>query len=798
MPRCRLKTLKSFLLGLSPGIVIGVSALLLVLALHLSSVADNFLTQNYAAHQKTRAILKINLIFQRGFAQALAAIPAKDRELLDDSLDLIEASIGYAGTSQYIPAENETKLNGTIRDVQALLEEAFADQHFRQGEARSSLLEANAKAAEIFSLLSAEDAQNWTRTKASSAILDRQFTRARYYMAFWTTFMVLVSVIVVSVLRARKKARMDLQRANASLERRVEERTSELSAAYQILQEKSRQLQTIINAIPAPIYYQNEQGIYLGCNEAFEKFIGLPLKRIVGRTAYDIAPKDLADLYYRADQALLRRGGIQVYESSVVYADETRHDVLFHKATFRTGGETGGLVGTLVDITERKAAEREVEQLAYFDSLTGLPNRTLLARRLEEQLARSDRDGTMVGVLFLDQQHFKNINQTLGYATGNRILQAIGERMTECAPAGETVARVGGVKFAMSLCGLADEHQAARVAERVLRSLARPVETEGRSLYCTGSVGIALSSVAGDNVESLLANAEAAMYQARDQGKNNYRFYSSEMSNQAMERLELETSLRRALERNEFSLHYQPQVDLASGRLIGVETLLRWRNPSHGMISPAKFVPILEDTGLIQSVGAWVLETACRQNKAWQEEGYEPIRVSVNLSGLQLKQPGICDMVAEVLKKTDLAPRWLELELTETIMMENTEENIHTLNGFKALGVHLSIDDFGTGYSSLGYLKRFPIDELKIDRSFVRDILTNPDDAAIAEAIIAMAHSLGLKVVAEGVETMEQLEFLKARRCDQSQGYLFGRPMVAAEILPFLRPLPATESAASR
>jgi diguanylate cyclase (GGDEF)-like protein len=421
--------------------------------------------------------------------------------------------------------------------------------------------------------------------------------------------------------------------------------------------------------------------------------------------------------------------------------------------------------------------KRRLAQLVNYDALTGLPNRTLLHDRLSQALAQAQRNRRVVGVVFLDLDHFKIINNTLGHATGDRLLKAVAERLAGCVCQGDTVARPGGDEFTLMLPEVEDTQAVAGVAQRVLDTLAAPFELDGREVFVAASLGIALSPFDGDDAETLLKNADTATYQAKKHGRNNYQFYSAEMNVKAFERLALETSLRRALEREELLVHYQPQVDLSTGRVVGTEVLVRWQHPHLGLVSPTRFIPLAEETGLIAPIGEWVLRTACAQNKSWQQAGYAPLCVAVNLSVRQFKQANLVQTVERVIRETGLDPRYLELELTESIFMQNAKATIQTLRELKEMGVKLSIDDFGTGYSSLSYLQRFPIDALKIDQSFVRDITTDPSDAAIGQAIISMAHSLRLKVVAEGVETEEQLAFLQRDRCDQMQGYYFSRPL---------------------
>ena len=439
------------------------------------------------------------------------------------------------------------------------------------------------------------------------------------------------------------------------------------------------------------------------------------------------------------------------------------------------------------DITQHKQVEEMANRLAYFDLLTELPNLTLLKDRLERALGRAQHRNATGAVLFLDLDRFTRINDSLGHATGDQLLKTVADRLKECVEVDDTVARLGGDEFAIILSAVPKPEDAAAVAQRILERLAAPVELAGQTISRTVSIGITLFPEDGDEVSSLLRNADMAMYQAKEQGRNNFQFYRSEQQAKAVEKLALETLLRHALPRDELFLHYQPQVETASKRLLGMEALLRWQPAGREPISPGKFIPLAEETGLIIPIGDWVLQQACVQNKAWQEAGLPPLRVAVNVSGIQFKQPDFVAKVEAILAATGLAPHYLELELTESIIMRNVEQTRQTLQGLKRLGVHLAVDDFGTGYSSLNYLKNFPIDRLKIDQSFVRDISRNPNDAAITTAIIAMGHSLGIKVIAEGVETEEQLDFLRRHQCDEIQGYYFGWPMSKDDASMFLQ-----------
>jgi len=453
------------------------------------------------------------------------------------------------------------------------------------------------------------------------------------------------------------------------------------------------------------------------------------------------------------------------------------------------------------DTRERAAYEARLLHQATHDALTGLPNVTLLRDRLGQALAVAQRHLRGLAVLFLDLDHFKNVNDSLGHACGDALLVDIGRRLAGSLRESDTVARQGGDEFVILLADLSEESQTAMIVEKLLAALAAPCHVGGRDLHVTASIGIAVFPRDGESAETLLRKADTALYRAKEVGRNNFQFHTAAMNALAQERMEIEQHLRNALAAGEFSLLYQPQVDLQSGELRGLEALLRWHNPLLGEVPPTRFIPIAEEIGLIGEIGHWVLREACRQNRAWQAAGLACRRVAVNVSACQFAQCDFAARVAGVLDECGIAPHWLELEITESVLMRDAEAAGATLRELKALGICIAIDDFGTGYSSLAYLKRFPIDALKIDRSFVRDITSDPDDAAIARTVISMAHDLRLAVVAEGVETAAQLAFLRGRQCDIVQGYYFSRPLPAGEVAVLLAgegpPFVAAEAAAA-
>ena len=455
----------------------------------------------------------------------------------------------------------------------------------------------------------------------------------------------------------------------------------------------------------------------------------------------------------------------------------------------------------LNDISVRRRDQARMVALANFDALTGLSNRTVFQQRLQRSLVHAQRFNEGLAVLVLDLDRFKNVNDTLGHDAGDRVLQAVAERLKESLREADSVARLGGDEFAVLIEKVTELRLVGSIARKLLKAIAEVIMLGDQEYQITASIGISAYPADGSDVITLLKNADIAMYRAKEQGKNKSQFYAAEMNAYSMARLSLETGLRHALERGEFLLHYQPKVDIASGRITGMEALVRWLRPeadrrkctadrrecTSRMVSPAEFIPLAEETGLIEQIGAWVLRAACERNRAWQRQGMPPLRIAVNLSARQFVQANLVSDVARVLDASGLAPGLLELEITESMVMDNPEQALKTLRQLKSMGIALAIDDFGTGYSSLGYLKRFPIDNIKIDRSFIKDIPRNSDDATITRTIIDMTHNLRLKAVAEGVETAAQLDFLREHGCDEMQGYYFSQPLAEDAFLALVQ-----------
>jgi diguanylate cyclase (GGDEF)-like protein/PAS domain S-box-containing protein len=443
--------------------------------------------------------------------------------------------------------------------------------------------------------------------------------------------------------------------------------------------------------------------------------------------------------------------------------------------------------GTLIDITERKVAEERVQSLAYYDALTGLPNRILLRDRLSKALSTARRQNHKVALLFLDLDRFKIVNDSLGHSVGDLLLQEIARRLKSVAREEDTIARLGGDEFLIVLTNIKDIPGAAVAVERFMDAMTPEFVLQGHSFSISCSLGISIFPEHGADSETLIKNADAAMYSAKEGGRNNFQFFTADMNAQAVKRLTLENGLRAALERQELFLVYQPQMDVVTGKVTGLEALLRWQHPELGLVPPDQFIGIAENTGMILPIGEWVLRTACSQARKWQGQGLRPVRVAVNVSAVQFRQEGFCQLIRKVLHETGLAAHHLELELTESILLANADVTFSVLQELKAMGLTLAIDDFGTGYSSFSYLRQFRVSKLKIDRSFIRDVAVNPDDAAITTAIINMAKSLNLKVIAEGVENEAQMSFLRAHQCDEIQGYYFSKPLQLDEVADKLR-----------
>ncbi len=523
----------------------------------------------------------------------------------------------------------------------------------------------------------------------------------------------------------------------------------------------------------------DEHGTFTYVNDAMAKLFGFP-------SAEPLLGQHLSILYDTAEFEKFETTILPAVRERGRWRGEAnglrRDGVLFPQEISITTIDRGGMVCVVRDVTERTYAEEQIKHLAYHDALTGLPNRLLFKDRLTVALSHAQRAHERLAVLFLDLDRFKVINDSLGHTAGDQLLQAVAWRIQSCVRESDTVARLGGDEFTLLLPQLTHSEDAARVAQKILQAVQHPFTVEGRELFITTSVGISLFPEDGEDAETLIKNADTAMYQAKAEGRDNYQLFNAVVNAKALLRISLEHGLRRALVNDELVVYYQPILDLQTLRITGLEALLRWQHPDLGLIPPSDFIALAENTGMMPPIGLWVLRTACLQTKAWHDRGFNEISLAVNLSVTQLQQPDLVERVRQVLVETELPPQFLELEITEGSAMQNPELSARTLVELKKLGLRISLDDFGTGHSSLSYLKRFPIDTLKIDQSFVRDIITDPDTAAIVSAIIAMTHSLRLKVIAEGVEYAEQANLLKEYGCDQMQGFFVKAPVPAAEL----------------
>jgi diguanylate cyclase (GGDEF)-like protein/PAS domain S-box-containing protein len=571
----------------------------------------------------------------------------------------------------------------------------------------------------------------------------------------------------------------------------LEEMTADVSFALENMvretlrkqgEDNLRKLSRAVEQSANAVMIANYSGVIEYVNPWFSKMTGYPADEIISkRTEILMSDRTPEEIYQQMTDTLLSgkewTGELQRARKNgdLYWCLETISPLK------NDAGKVTHFVSITEDISERKQAEETIRHLAFHDALTGLPNRRLFRDRLHQAAAVSRRSGTGFALMLLDLDRFKTVNDTLGHDIGDGLLTAVAERLIANTREGDTLARMGGDEFALIAIDLKHPEEMVHLAEKLLNILQSPFNLQGHELYVSTSIGITLFPADTEEVDVLVKNADIALYHAKDQGRNNFQFFTGDTNAAMLYRLALESSMRWALERNEFLLNYQPQMDILTGHIHGTEALIRWQHPEFGLVAPAQFIPLAEETGLIVPIGEWVLRTACAQAKAWDLAGM-PMRVSVNLSARQFRQRDLAERIGAILQQTCLSPALLEVELTEGILMEDTAETGVILDKLHGMGVQISIDDFGTGYSSLSYLKRLPIQILKIDQSFVRDINTDPDDRAIVTAVIALAHSLKLKVVAEGVETQEQLSFLQEQDCDIIQGYLYSRPVTGDEV----------------
>jgi diguanylate cyclase (GGDEF)-like protein/PAS domain S-box-containing protein len=567
---------------------------------------------------------------------------------------------------------------------------------------------------------------------------------------------------------------------------------TERKAAEDALRASEQRFRDVAEVAGEYVWEDDLSGRFTYLSPKVVEVLGYTAEELLGRTAAELMPPGEAERVraWFAEHMGTDRRFRNLEHQIVSKAGEILWLQVSGISTSDDQGRPTGHRGTTRDITQLKRSEARISYLATRDPLTELPNRLLFNDRLEQGLISARRSGDLVGVVFIDLDRFKNINDSLGHHVGDLLLKEVAQRMAACIRPGDTLARLGGDEFVIALEHLKRAEDAAQVAEKLVRTLSRPLQAGGHTLNTSCSIGISIYPIDADDGVTLMKNADAAMYHAKEKGRNNFQFFSPDMNVRAVERHKLEVSLRKAVEVGEFVLLYQPQVALRTGKVIGAEALIRWKDPDRGLIAPSGFISVAEESGLIEPIGRWVLKEACAQARRWQQNGLRSLKVAVNISPRQLLEPReFLSYVNRVLDETGLEPQFLELEMTESLLLANVEENAAVLRKLGKLGVHIAVDDFGTGYSSLAYLRQLPIDSLKIDRTFVRDIETDPEDAAIIKAIIAMAHGLKVKVTAEGVETRGQLEALRKLGCDDYQGFLVSKPVPADEIAArFLRP----------
>jgi diguanylate cyclase (GGDEF)-like protein/PAS domain S-box-containing protein len=693
---------------------------------------------------------QIGLFIQRKEAeQALRSSEERYRDLFEasplpiwvwdgETLDIL--AVNQAAIQHYGFTRDEF-LRMNVRDLWESSDAARYEEHIRDR-------------AELHNL----QLQRRHRTRDGRAI-DVEVTARRFVLSGRTVWLTLVNDIT------------DRKRAEAAL------------------RESEEQFKQLAGNIPQAFWItdvRHRDTIYI--SPAAAGMLGRPLQELYRNArclVQAVHPEDRRRVH-DARKFAMRGGYDETYR--VVRPDGTIRWV--NDRAFPVQDESGNvyrIAGIAEDVTEKKFAEEQLMQLAHYDVLTRLPNRALFYDRMKQALAQAKRNQWTVGVMFIDLDRFKNVNDTLGHAVGDQLLQQVSERLSRSVRAGDTVGRLGGDEFAIVLSNFSSVLDANLVAQKIMAGFDEPFRLEGSDIYATASIGITLFPDDSSDQDTLIRNADAAMYRAKEAGRNAYQFYTSGMNARAVETLSLESSLRRALERNEFLLHFQPKASVTDGHIIGTEALLRWQHPERGVVSPGEFMRVLEETGLIMPAGNWVLRSVCAQIKAWERQGIGLLPVAVNLSARQFIARDFGPMIRRLLEEHRIDPALLDLEITESSLMTNTEDAARTLEYLSSLGVGLAIDDFGTGYSSLSYLKRFPLDALKIDRSFVRDLTTDVDDATITRAVISMAHNLSLKVIAEGVETEAQLAFLAEHGCDQIQGYFFSRPLPADECGEWLR-----------
>lgn len=543
-----------------------------------------------------------------------------------------------------------------------------------------------------------------------------------------------------------------------------------------IIEENNQRYKSLFDQNPDIAFTLDTQGYFVSANSRFKPILGFDSEKVLNRNLFEyLKENNRTDIVEQIK--LVLQGTPQEFSISISHKNGEMKDFSLTCTPTVVNNSVVGAYGIAKDVTSNKENERTIHKMAYYDTITGLPNRSSFYEKLHKAVQQAKETGELVAVMFLDMDQFKSVNDTLGHHMGDLLLVDIAKRIVDSVRKTSVVSRLGGDEFTIILTDLKEKEDCKRTAEEIIQGFKKPFFLQEHEIFITPSIGISVFPFDGSDVGELVKNADASMYQAKAAGGNTYKQYSWSIQETIEEKVKILSHLRRALERNEFTLFYQPKLDLSSGTICGVEALIRWESPELGTITPDKFIPLAEESRLILPIGEWVIRKACTQNKQWQATGFSPIPISVNLSSVQFQNDHLVHTIEQILGETGLDPEWLEFEITESLLLQNTKKNLTVLNELKRIGVSISIDDFGVGYSSLSYLKHFPIDYLKIDKSFVQNMSTVPKDTLIINAIINLAHSLKLKVIAEGVETLEQLDFLKTQTCDAIQGYLFSRPL---------------------
>ncbi len=596
---------------------------------------------------------------------------------------------------------------------------------------------------------------------------------------------------LVSVDTATSPWKEFLDAVNASYQKfDANKRTLEqsLNLSSEELVQANEEMQAVFQAIPDQLFHLDSEGRIVSYKLGENSHFYLRSDDLINQYMKDVTDVEVANKFDVSIREVLGQQATQDFEFVIVHDRK-----VYYYEVRMMPLKSHAVIALVRDITERRLADEQIAFLAYHDSLTALPNSRLFKDRLQHAISQAERNQKMIAVMFLDLDRFKLINDTMGHSAGDELLKITSQRLIEAvrktdsvavnvADFSTSVARLGGDEFTILFEDLDNLHSVTHIAERIIKNVSLPMTLERQEVHISTSMGIAIYPDDGSSADEILKHADAAMYHAKAQGRNNFQFYTESMNKSSVELLALENNLHRAVDNDELVLYYQPQVNVASGRLVGMEALIRWRHPEKGFVSPNVFIPVAEETGIITRIGSWVVREACQQGVRWMEAGYELEKISVNLSARQLKDESLPRQIASILEETGMPADKLGIELTESAIILDPEVALVRLQKIKEMGVSLSLDDFGTGYSSLSYLKRFPIDTLKIDQAFVRDVKVDREDAALVKAIIAMAHGLGMDVIAEGVEIQEQMEFLGANECDSIQGYLYSRPLPAIEM----------------